>query len=148
MECGERGVAPSFEVREHREPDGTLVLSIAGDLDIATSPELAERLAGAISPLWSLVLNLDALESTDSSGRDVLAAAITRARERGYDVSLRRPRDGLLTRRRRRPTGLDAILPLRSEERAPSRTRGRRFLPWVAGGRYSLRSGPADQGSR
>ena len=146
MECGERGVAPSFEVREHREPDGTLVVSIAGDLDIATSPELAERLAGAISPLWSLVLNLDALESMDSSGRNALAAAISRARERGCDVSLSRPRDGLLTRRR--PTGLHAMLPLRSEGRAPSRTRGRRFLPWVAGGRYSLRSGPSNQGSR
>lgn len=123
-----QAVASRFEIRECREPDGTLILSVLGDLDFGSAPELAERLAGAASPLWSLVLDLNALEFMDSSGLSVLLAATTRARERGCSVSLARPNAGL---RRLLPlTDLDAVLPLRSEDGRPRR-RGRRRFSWV-----------------
>jgi anti-sigma B factor antagonist len=121
-------VVPSFEIRERRDPDGTLILSVLGNLDFATAPELAERLAGATSRLWSLVLDLDAVEFMDSSGLSVLLAVTKRAREGGCSVSLARPHDGLL--RLVRLTGLDAALPLRPAVRGPARSHGRRLLTW------------------
>jgi anti-anti-sigma factor len=120
-----QAVATRFEIRECREPDGTLILSVLGDLDIGSAPELAERFAGAASPLWSLVLDLNALESMDSSGLSVLLAATTRARERGCSVSLARPNAGL--RRLLALANLDAVLPLRSEDSRPRRRGRRRF---------------------
>ena len=120
-----QAIAPRFEIRECREPDGTLILSVFGDVDFGSAPELAERLAGAASPLWSLVLDLNALKFMDSSGLSVLLAATTRARERGCSVSLARPNAGL---RRLLPlTDLDSVLPLRSEDGRPRR-HGRRRL--------------------
>lgn len=131
MELREPAVAPNIEIHERRDPDGTLVLSVCGDIDFDTAPELAERLTGATSRLWSLVLDLNAVQFMDSSGLSVLLAVTNRARQDGCSVSLARPHDGLL--RLVRLTGLDAELPLRPEVRGSSRSRGRRLLTWVAG---------------
>ena len=127
-----QAVVPSFEIRERRDPDGTLILSVLGEIDFATAAELAERLPGATSRLWPLVLDLNAVEFMDSTGLSVLLAVTNRARENGCSVSLARPHDGLL--RLVRLTGLDAALPLRPEVRGPPRSRGRRLLTWAARG--------------
>jgi anti-sigma B factor antagonist len=64
--------------------DGTVVLGLAGELDISTGPELTEELerVQAEAPA-TVVIDLRRLEFLDSSGLRVLIAADDRAREAG-----------------------------------------------------------------
>ncbi len=72
--------------------DGTVVLGLQGDLDVATAAELwralAEALEGAPS---SLVLDLSELFFVDSSGIGAFVGAGRRAREVGCSFVLRSP---------------------------------------------------------
>ena len=122
---------PRCEIRERREPDGTLILSVSGTLDLSTGPDFAERIADSVSPRWALVLDLDGLDFMDSSGLAVLLASANRAREDGCSVSLARPHGGLL--RLFRLARLEAVLPLRSEELGDHTPRGRGRFARISG---------------
>jgi anti-anti-sigma factor len=117
---------PRIEMHEHRDIDGTLILTVSGTLDRTTAADFAERTADSASPQWELVLDLDGLEFMDAFGLKVLLAAAHRAHTAGCSVSLERPHGPLL--RLFDQAGLESVLPLRGDEPAetpPGDGRGR-----------------------
>lgn len=61
----------------------TVRLSVLGELDIATAPQLNHALAGAQADAALVILDLRELEFMDSSGANLIAAASGRARQAG-----------------------------------------------------------------
>jgi anti-sigma B factor antagonist len=71
----------------------TLVLALAGDLDIASVPVLERQLDDALAAGGSrVVIDLSDLEFLDSTGLALFLTARQRLADRGQDLSLRRPR--------------------------------------------------------
>lgn len=70
--------------------DQTVVLHLAGDLDVATAPVLRQALAGIVEDQGNLAVQLDLREMTfvDSTGLSVLMAALQRVREKGGRLTL------------------------------------------------------------
>lgn len=91
------------------EREGWTVITATGQLDIATAPDLHQRLAGAqVGEGSAVVLDLDAVEFVDDLGLGVLLAAVKRARQsdgRFVVVATRPPVTELLEL-----TGLDRVL--------------------------------------
>lgn len=82
-----------FSVEEHHQ-GAAAVLTVAGELDLRTSPELEERLARAFDAGAELViLDLRGVEFMDSTGLRVLLTAHQRAHESGRRFALVRGAD-------------------------------------------------------
>jgi len=70
--------------------DGTVCISLAGELDLAGAPQLQERLEAAECKRPArLVVDLGRLAFIDSTGLRLLLQADARARERGCELVLR-----------------------------------------------------------
>lgn len=77
------GSPATFDAREGEET-GTWILAVAGEIDVATSPELRRELHQlADREPARLVLDLHAVTFIDSSGLGVLVGALKRLREDG-----------------------------------------------------------------
>jgi anti-sigma B factor antagonist len=85
----------TFELTLEALPEGGAVLSVEGELDLATTPELEGVLDG-VDLGERLVVDLSACTFLDSSALRVLIAAITEARARGGSVSLVAPQPGIV----------------------------------------------------
>lgn len=97
-----------FRVRTQRS-DGTVVLRLQGDLDVATAAELRRALAQALEGApSSLVLDLAELSFVDSTGIGALVGASRRAREVGSSFVLRSPVRAV--EKALRLTGVDQLL--------------------------------------
>jgi anti-sigma B factor antagonist len=81
--------APPLRVGEHSPGDGTSVLRVEGELDIATAPMLERALLAPRAPGERLVLDLCDLRFMDSTGLRVLMSARQAAVGGGWDFSLR-----------------------------------------------------------
>jgi anti-sigma B factor antagonist len=81
----------SISVTEH---GGRAVVTITGELDLATSPDLEEVVLGRLDSGQSVVLDLRELQFMDSSGLRVLIAAHTRASEGAAEFAVVRPAAG------------------------------------------------------
>ncbi|HEX8002833.1 MAG TPA: STAS domain-containing protein [Mycobacteriales bacterium] len=68
-----------------------VVLSVNGDVDIATAPTLRERLADAVGTYTGVVVDLDGVPFLDSTGLGVLVAAHNRAKSAGASLVIARP---------------------------------------------------------
>src|SRR6478609_8488487 len=80
-----------------RESAGALVVDVAGEIDVYTSPKLRERLVGLVNDgAKSIVVNLEQVEFIDSTGLGVLVGALKRMRARGGSLSLVCRQEGLL----------------------------------------------------
>ena len=80
-----------------RESDGTLVVDVAGEVDVYTSPKLRERLVGLVNDgATDIVVNLEGVDFIDSTGLGVLVGVLKRIRARGGSLSLVCDREGLL----------------------------------------------------
>jgi anti-sigma B factor antagonist len=80
-----------------RESDGTIVVDVAGEIDVYTSPKLRERLVSLVNAgATSIVVNLEGVEFIDSTGLGVLVGALKRIRGRGGSLSLVCNQEGLL----------------------------------------------------
>jgi anti-sigma B factor antagonist len=73
--------------RSHPER-GWTVVAVAGELDLSTSSDLRELLAGQLDAGAALAVDLSAVTFMDSSTLGVLVGALKRARERGKELAL------------------------------------------------------------
>lgn len=90
---GELLVNSDFSVEERQHGDAA-ILTVSGELDLRTSPELEERLNGAFGAGIELViLDLRQIDFMDSTGLRVLLAAHQRAHETGRRFALVRGAD-------------------------------------------------------
>jgi anti-sigma B factor antagonist len=103
MDC----CGPTVEVR--REPELTLV-TVAGEVDIATVPVLREGLAGPTASGKPVIVELDAVSFIDASGLGVLAGAANRTAVYGACLHVVCARNHV--RRLFTITGLDRHIPL------------------------------------
>lgn len=73
--------------------DGSVVVSLTGELDISTSPELSQALESAQSdPTRAVVVDLAGLQFIDSTGLRVLLGAKRDADRAGAELRVRNPR--------------------------------------------------------
>ncbi|MFE1782276.1 STAS domain-containing protein [Streptomyces sp. NPDC059506] len=80
---------PELTVAVHRERGNAVRVTVAGDLDYNTAPELRRALDDVpFTPGVHVVLDLSALTFCDSSGITVLVAAHRLATDAGGSVSL------------------------------------------------------------
>ena len=99
----------ALSIQDRREP-GYVVVTVAGEVDIATVAELRERLSTLAAGGLPLVADLDQVSFIDATGLGALAAAARLAAARGVSlyVVCAQPQ----TRRLFRITGLDRQIPL------------------------------------
>src|ERR1700745_3436876 len=93
-----------------RKAPGCAIVTPAGELDIATAPQLRECLLALLPAHPALVIDLDQVSFCDATGLGVLAGAANRAHANGTGLHLVCSRPG--TRRLFDLTGLAWRLPL------------------------------------
>lgn len=64
------------------------VLSVRGDLDVATAPQLRDALVSVIAPRCRVVVDLEAVDFVDSAGLGILVSGLKRARAQGGELEL------------------------------------------------------------
>lgn len=74
------------------QTDGSAVVRVIGELDLATAPLLRDRLVGLASAgVLAVTLDLAELDFIDSTGLSVLVTGLKHLRERGGKLALRSP---------------------------------------------------------
>jgi anti-anti-sigma factor len=81
---GQRG--PAFAIHEHAELDGTVRLTLLGDLDLTAADTLSTRLAALKTSGYPARLDLSKLAFIDSPGLQTLLLALTDARWTGWQL--------------------------------------------------------------
>ncbi len=85
-----RSVPGELKIAEQREEDGVL-LTLQGELDLASAPRLEEQLKSAEQSGVRLVrIDLSGLTFMDSTGMRTLLLAQRRSQELGHQLTLRR----------------------------------------------------------
>src|ERR671929_1309116 len=90
--------------------DGRAYLTLRGELDLATAPELEQLVNERIDAGQDVVVDLRALEFMDSSGIRVLVAAHARAGRSGTRLVVVRPERGHPVAKIIEVSGLDGEL--------------------------------------
>jgi len=103
------GAVP-LELSRRTGPDGSQVVSVAGELDIATAEQAYAYISEVIDS-WPTTVSVDlsGLTFCDASGLGVLAKIARHARQAGRQLRLTSARPSLL--KIIRLTGLDALFP-------------------------------------
>jgi anti-sigma B factor antagonist len=91
----------------HRDHGSAVVLAVAGEIDVYTSPALRDRIGALLRPDEQLIVDLSGVGFLDSTGLGVLVAGLNRSRELGAGMSLVCRNDRILTLFR--ITGLDQV---------------------------------------
>jgi anti-sigma B factor antagonist len=79
---------PTFGLAEHMTGD-VPVVEVSGELDLATAPELRERLDAHLDAgRYTIVVDLRSVTFLDSTALGVLVGALKRCRERDGDLRL------------------------------------------------------------
>jgi len=74
---------------EERSEGGATIVTVSGEIDVATAPQLQESLHALIAQgRSSLVIDLLAVTFLDSTALGVLVGALKRCREQGGDLQL------------------------------------------------------------
>jgi anti-anti-sigma factor len=94
---------------------GRLVVTVRGELDLATAPQLEEALVPPLRDGGAAVLDLRGLEFMDSTGVRVIVAAHAAAKESGGSLSVVRTDPEGPVGRVLEISGLDAVLDLVDE---------------------------------
>jgi anti-sigma B factor antagonist len=90
--------------------DGRAYLTLRGELDLATAPELEQLVNESLDAGNEVVVDLRALEFMDSSGIRVLVAAHARAARVGARLFIVRPASGSAVAKIVEVSGLDGEL--------------------------------------
>jgi anti-sigma B factor antagonist len=90
---------------ERHDREGATVVAVTGEVDLASSPDLAAYLTEVDGVV---VIDLAAVTFLDSSGMGALVSARKRLQGRGGDLSLRAPRDNV--RAALEATGLGVLI--------------------------------------
>jgi anti-sigma B factor antagonist len=101
----------ALRIGERDDPDGTLWLRLAGELDLATRPQLGQRLELAAASRRRVVLDVRNLEFMDSSGLRLLLEAHDHASQDGWSFAIKPPTEGGVLRLLE-ITGMLDVLPL------------------------------------
>ena len=102
-------MAKALTIRTRREP-GYVVVTVVGEVDIATVARLRERLSALAAGGLPLVADLDQVSFIDATGLGALAGAAREAAAQGASMYVVCSR--AQTRRLFRVTGLDRQIPL------------------------------------
>jgi anti-sigma B factor antagonist len=70
------------------ERDGVAIVTVRGEVDLATSPQLRDCLTGVVEKSSAVVVDLDEVGFIDSTGIGVLVGGVKRARSNGGELSL------------------------------------------------------------
>lgn len=68
--------------------ENAVLLTVLGDVDLATAPALESAIAASWSPPARLVIDATKIAFMDSTGLGVLVKAAIRARDEGGDVAM------------------------------------------------------------
>jgi anti-sigma B factor antagonist len=99
--------ALAIRVRQHR---GHVIITVAGEIDIATAPQLRDRLAPLAAGGRPVIADLTQVTFIDAAGLGVLAGAAGKAAASGGSLHVVTARH--LVRRALAVTGLDRTIPL------------------------------------
>ena len=98
-----------FTINTTRRPDGTVVLTPTGDLDLATCDQFERRVGELIAEGGhTITLDLSDLDFVDSTGVSVLVTLRAQLRNRGGNLSASQPRPAVA--KVFEVTGLDHLL--------------------------------------
>ena len=75
---------------------GSIYLTVSGELDIYTAPQLQDRLAEESTKGGTLVLDMAGVDFIDSSGIRVLVLAWQESQRDGFDLRLTRGSDTVM----------------------------------------------------
>ena len=97
-----------LKVSSRSQGDHTVV-AVSGEIDLYTAPRLQGELATAVTGAGParVVVDMAGVDFCDSTGMNVLLAALRRARERGGDLVLAGPRPAV--RKILQVTGLESV---------------------------------------
>lgn len=104
-------------------PGGVDVITVAGDLDLATVPRARAELVRVLAALDDpplVVLDLCGVDLVDSLGLALVLEVVRRCAQRGGSVAVARAEPGV--RREFELTGLHRILPLHDDVESAART--------------------------
>jgi anti-sigma B factor antagonist len=89
--------------------DDQAIVTVSGEIDLHTAPRLQGELTAVLDGRHPVrvVVDMSGVEFCDSTGIDVLLAAMKRARERGGVLNLAGPRPAV--RKILQVTGLDSV---------------------------------------
>ena len=99
----------AMTIQARSEP-GYVIVTVAGEIDIATAGRLRERLTALTARGLPLIADLDRVSFIDATGLGALAGAAREAAEHGTSLHVVCARQQ--TRRLFRVTGLDRQIPL------------------------------------
>ncbi len=106
-----------LKVSSRSQGDHTVV-AVSGEIDLYTAPRLHTELAAAVmgdGPA-QVIVDMAGVDFCDSTGMNVLLAALRRARERGGDLVLAGPRPAV--RKILQVTGLESVFTVRDDPAA------------------------------
>ena len=80
-----------------RSQDGVAVVTVGGEIDLYTAPQLRDELVGSLEEgTRRLLVDMSGTEFCDSTGISVLLAAMKRAREKDGDLEIVAPRPSVM----------------------------------------------------
>jgi anti-sigma B factor antagonist len=101
---------PSFQIEETSLEGGTRLVTVRGELDLATAPTLGQRIRRPL--FWEgtkrVVVDLSEVDFIDSSGASALLLSVSHARALGLTLAFVCPEGDVM--RRLRTYGLDSML--------------------------------------
>jgi stage II sporulation protein AA (anti-sigma F factor antagonist) len=116
-DAGPAFTVPGFSIDDEVLDDGTRVLTVSGELDLATAPVLGQRIRRPL--FWRdvdrLVVDLTQVSFVDSSGTNALVLSFAHAQALGRRVLFVCPDNSVL--RRLSTYGLASRLPLYASRR-------------------------------
>lgn len=114
-----RMARPVFEIRQRADPDGTLRLTLHGELDLAVTDRVAARLRELGRSRRAIRLDLSELEFIDCTGVGAILGAVVEARREQRTLEV----DELVSPGVGRITRLDGIASILWPESVPAALR-------------------------